>query len=198
MNVVYLISTGNNKNNIEYLHKNLDYKFLSLTNHKVFDNISNMLKNIDNIYTSEEVKNIEASVYFGTKNKISVKVDSNFNCLKYSNKTEDEIEELERKQVKNFDYKLNSESINDVKKRASSALKLILFHEPDTTSIVITSKSVIIALLSIWCEVGLNYDNNIIMNYKDNTIIDGVWNNPLIFKLCFDGKDLNSLEKVDY
>ena len=59
MNVVYLISTGNNKNNIEYLHKNLDYKFLSLTNHKVFDNISDMLKNIDNVYTSEEVKTLK-------------------------------------------------------------------------------------------------------------------------------------------
>ena len=69
MNVVYLISTGNNKNNIEYLHKNLDYKFLSLTNHKVFDNISDMLKNIDNIYTSEEVKNIEAGVYLELKTK---------------------------------------------------------------------------------------------------------------------------------
>ena len=30
MNVVYLVSTGKNKNNIEYLDKELDYKFLSL------------------------------------------------------------------------------------------------------------------------------------------------------------------------
>ncbi len=199
MNVVYLVSTGNNKNNIEYINKNLDYKFLSISNHKIMDNISNLLKNIDNIYTSEDVKCIEAGIHLGTSNKVIVTVDSSFNKLKYYSKISlDDKEELWRKLVKDFNYKLNSESINEVKKRVSSALKLVLFHKPDTNCVIVTHKSVIIALLSIWCEVGLNYDNNVIMDYKGKTIIDGVWNKPLVFKLCFEGKDLLSLERVTF
>ena len=200
MNVVYLVSTGKNKNNIEYLDKELDYKFLSLENHKVFANISNLLNNIDRIYTSEEVKNIEASIYFATKNKISVNVDSAFNNINLGNvKTKLEKEELERRLIKDFSYsKYNCESLNDVKKRVSEELKVILFHNPDTNSVIVTHKYDIIALLSIWCEVGLNYDDNLILTYKNETIVDGIWNKPLVFKLSFEGKDLVALEKLDY
>ena len=200
MNVVYLISTGKNKNNIEYLDNNLNYKFLSLENHKTFSNISNLLKNIDRIYTSQEIKTIEAGIYFATKNKITLNVDKAFNNIDLGNvKTNLDKDELERRLIQDFDYsKYNAESINDVKKRVSEELKIILFHNPDTNSIIITHKYNIIALLSIWCTVGLNYDNNLILTYKDKVIIDGIWNKPLIFKLCFDGKDLQSLEKIEY
>ena len=200
MNVVYLVSTGNNKNNINYLDNNLDYKFLSLDNHKVFDNISNMLKDIDLIYTSEEIKNMEAGIYFASKNKKPLMVDSKFNSINLGNiNNKLDKEDILRRQLKDFTYKkYNGESINDVKKRVSEELKVILFHNPDTNSIIITHKYNIMALLSIWCEVGLNFDDHLILTYQDQVIVDGIWHKPLIFKLCFEGKDLISLEKVEY
>ena len=200
MNVVYLISTGNNKNNITYLSENLDYNFLSLENHKVFNNISNMLKNIDSIYTSEDIKNIEAGIYFASKNKKSIVVDKHFNSINLGNISNKlDKEDVLRRVIKDFTYKkYNGESINDVKKRVSEELKVILFHNPDTNSIIITHKYNIMALLSIWCDVGLNFDDHLILTYQDQVIVDGIWHKPLIFKLCFDGKDLKSLERVNY
>ena len=40
------------------------------------------------------------------------------------------------------------------------------------------------------------YKNDLIMSYEDQTIIDGVWEDLVIFKLEFEGKDLINLKRL--
>ena len=41
-----------------------------------------------------------------------------------------------------------------------------------------------------------NYDDNLILSYEDETIIDGVWDGIVVIKLEFEGKDLIKLKKL--
>ena len=42
-----------------------------------------------------------------------------------------------------------------------------------------------------------NYHNEVILSYKDDTIVDGHWTAPMVFKVEFDGMNVLSIEIID-
>ena len=100
--------------------------------------------------------------------------------------------------MKDFDYKLpDGESINETKQRIVESIKNILMFETDNRVAVVSHSTALTCLLSAWCDVGKNYHGDLILSYKDDTIMDGEWTAPMVYKVTFDGLTVLSLEQID-
>ena len=106
--------------------------------------------------------------------------------------------EFSRLQNKDFDFKLSGgESLNQTKKRIVEAMKNILMYEPGNRVLVVSHSTALTCLLSAWCELGKNYDDQIILSYNDETIVDGGWSDTRVFKVVFDGMIVKSIEVIN-
>ena len=77
------------------------------------------------------------------------------------------------------------------------AMKNILMFESENRVAVVTHSTALTCLLSAWCEMGRNYDSEIILSYGDETIIDGHFTAPMVFKVVFDGMNVLSVEYLN-
>ena len=109
-----------------------------------------------------------------------------------------EWKEFVRLQTKDLDFKLvGGESLNQTKKRMVDAMKNILMFESGNRVVVVSHATALTCLLSAWCESGLNYDDQMILSYNEQTIVDGNWNAPHIFKVTFDGLNVEHIEYLE-
>ena len=67
------------------------------------------------------------------------------------------------------------------------AMKNILMFETGNRVALVSHSTALTCLLSAWCEIGHNYDDEIILSYGDETIVDGHWTAPMVYKVVFDG-----------
>ena len=99
-------------------------------------------------------------------------------------------------QENDFDYKLQGgESLNEVKKRMVRFIRDIVNKHEDKTVALFTHNVAITCLLSEWCTKGFNLDNRLILNYRDEAIIDGAWDGINIIELQFEGKEIVSIKR---
>ena len=192
--VVYLIrhSEVTLKSNIKNISMSDDFQtsnekaFLSVSGEKKAQIMSKMpeLQNIDAVYSSNYVRALETAKYIAQENNTIINVDERLNERKIGDNENIESKEFHRLQTTNFDYKLpNGESLNDTKKRMIEAMKNILMFENELRVAVISHSTALTCLLSAWCEMGKNYDDEIILSYKDETLVDGHWPAPAIYKV---------------
>ena len=107
--------------------------------------------------------------------------------------------EFHRKQTHDFDFKLHGgESLNQTKKRMIEAVKNVLMFESGNRVAIVSHSTAITCLLSAWCDIGHNYNDEIILSYKDETIVDGHFDAPMIFKITFDGMNVKNIECLKY
>ena len=105
--------------------------------------------------------------------------------------------EFARLQAKDFDFKLSGgESLNQTKKRMVEATKNVLMFEAGNRVAVVTHAVALTCLLSSWCEVGKNYDDEIILSYDGASIVDGTFTTPMVFKVTFDGMNVKNVERL--
>lgn len=206
--VVYFIkhSELTPKSNVKYIKTNdtmqeiQEKAFLSVSGEKKAEELSKKkeLQNIDAVYSSDYVSALQTAKYFALENNTILHIDDRFNERKVGNIGEMEIKEFRRLQTKDFDFKLASgESLNQTKKRIVDAVKNVLMFEAGNRVVVVSHRFALTCLLSAWCEQGRNYDDDIILTYKDETIIDGNWPSPMVVKVIFDGMNVTSIEYLD-
>ena len=107
-------------------------------------------------------------------------------------------DELQSSDCKKHDFKLvDGESLNQTKKRMVEAMKNIQMFESGNRVAVVSHATAITCLLSSWCEYGLNFDDRIILTYKEKTIVDENWTAPHVFKITFDGMNVLDIELLD-
>lgn len=201
MTEIYLMTSSElyDKDNIITIH-NSDSKtiinekaFLSVSGEKKAEEISKNkeLQGFDAIYSSSYIRTLETAKYMALENNTVIHVDDRFNERKVGDLAPMEITELRLLQAKNFDFKLpNGESLNEAKKRIQKALKELLKNEKSNKVLIVSHPTIITALLSTWCEVGYNFDYDIILSYDNKTIIDGNFSFSNIIKLEFDDTNL--------
>lgn len=206
--VVYLIrhSETTSKSNIKNISMNDDFQstieksFLSVSGEKKAYEMSKIpeLQNLDAVYSSNYVKALETAKYIAQENNTIINVDDRLNERRIGDAKEIDSKEFHRLQAKNFDYKLpNGESLNETKKRMIEAMKNILMFETENRVAVISHSIALTCLLSAWCETGKNYDDEIILSYNDETIVDGHWSAPSVFKVTFDGMTVTDIKYID-
>lgn len=208
MTQVYLMISSQlyNKDDIITIH-NSDSKsvinekaFLSVSGEKKAEELSKnkKLQGFAAIYSSSYIRALETAKYMALENNTIIHIDDRFNERKVGDLAHMEISEFHVLQAKNFDFKLPyGESLNEVKKRMQKALKELLNNEKGNKVLIVSHPIVITSLLSTWCEVGYNFDYDIILKYEDKTIIDSNFSFSNIVKLDFDETnlvDMNSIE----
>ncbi len=156
------------------------------------------LQKIDAVYSSNYVRALETAKYIAMENNTVINIDERLNERKIGDLSTMEGKEFHRLQAKDFDFKLSGgESLNQTKKRMVEAMKNILMFETGNRVVVVSHSTALTCLLSAWCEIGKNYDDEIILTYNDKSIIDGTYTAPMVFKVCFDGMNVTSLEYLD-
>ena len=76
-------------------------------------------------------------------------------------------------------------------------MKNILMFESGNRVAVISHATAITTLLTAWCETGYNVDDNIILSFEDETIVDGRYTAPMMFKVTFDGMNVKDIKNID-
>lgn len=206
--VVYLIrhSEPTPKSNIKIISNNdsaqvaIEKAFLSVSGEKRAEELSKKaeLQDIDAVYSSSYVRALETAKYIALENNTIINVDERLNERKIGQIGDMEGKEFHRLQMKDFDFKLSGgESLNQTKKRIVEAMKNILMFETGNRVAVVSHSTALTCLLSAWCEMGHNYDDEIILSYGEETIIDGHFTAPMVFKVVFDGMSVLSVEYLD-
>lgn len=156
------------------------------------------LQNIDAVYSSNYVRALETAKYFALENNTIINIDERLNERRIGNFGTLKGKDFHRLQARDFDFKLSGgESINQTKKRMSDAIKNILMFEAGNRVIVVSHSTAIMSILSAWCTIGHNYEDDVILSYGDETIIDGHFTAPMVFKVVFDGMNVLSVSYLD-
>ena len=174
--------------------------FLSVSGEKRAEELSKReeLQNIDAVYSSNYVRALGTAKYIALENNTIINVDERLNERKVGDIGNLEFLEFERLQKKDFDFKLSGgESFNQTKKRMVESIKNILMFEAGNRVAVVSHATALTALLSAWCEQGLNYDDDIILTYDEKTVVDATWSAPMVFKVVFDGTAVKSVERLN-
>lgn len=206
--VVYLIrhSEVTPKSNLKFISSNdsgqvqNEKAFLSVSGERKALELSKHpeLQNIDAVYSSNYVRALETAKYIALENNTIINVDDRLNERKIGKMGDMEWKEFSRLQMKDFDFKLpDGESLNQTKKRIVDAMKNILMFETGNRVAVIGHSTALTCLMSAWCEIGHNYDDEIILSYGEETIVDGHFSAPMVFKVVFDGMNVISLEYLN-
>lgn len=206
--VVYLIrhSEVTPKSNIKNISMSDDFQtsnekaFLSVSGEKKAKLMSQMpeLQNIDAVYSSNYVRALETAKYIAQENNTIINIDERLNERKIGEIKNIESKEFHRLQTADFDYKLsNGESLNETKKRMIEAMKSILMFESEMRVAIVSHSTALTCLLSAWCEMGKNYDGEIILSYNDETLVDGHWQAPAIYKVTFDGMTITDIKYIE-
>ena len=175
--------------------------FLSVSGEKKAEQLSKCseLTNLDAVYSSNYVRSLETAKYLALENNTIINVDERLNERKIGNMGKMEWKEFSRLQMKDFDFKLpGGESLLQTKKRMVEAMKNILMFENGNRIAVVSHSTALTCLLSSWCEVGHNYDEEIILSYNDETIVDGHWTAPMVYKVTFDGMNILDIKYINF
>ena len=76
-------------------------------------------------------------------------------------------------------------------------MKSILMFEVGNRVAIISHSTALSCLLSSWCEVGYNYENEILLSFKGETIVDGTWTAPHVLKVTFEGMNPTKIEYLN-
>ena len=156
------------------------------------------LQNIDAVYSSSYVRALQTAKYIALENNLIINVDDRLNERKIGTMGKLDWKDFHRLEIKDFDFKLPSgESFNQTKKRMVESIKNILMFEAGNRVAVVSHATALTALLSAWCEQGLNYDDDIILTYDEKTVVDATWSAPMVFKVVFDGTAVKSVERLN-
>lgn len=178
----------------------IEKAFLSVNGEKEAERLSKnkIFQGFNAIYASNYIRSLETAKYIALENNTIIHIDERFNERKVGDTSSIEINELRVLQAKNFDFKLvNGESLNEVKKRSQKALKELLNNEMGNKVLIISHPIVITVLLSTWCEIGFNFDSDIILIYNDKTITDTNFNSSNIIRLEFNETILTDINTID-
>lgn len=206
--VVYLIrhSEITPKSNIKNISMNDDKQitnekaFLSVSGEKKAERMSKIpeLQNIDAVYSSNYTRALQTAKYIAQENNTIINIDDRLNERKLGDLDNIDSSFFHHMQANDFDYKCpNGESLNETKNRMVEAMKNILMFETENRVAVISHSTALTCLLSAWCEIGKNYDDEIILTYKDETIVDGHWPAPAVYKVTFDGMTVTDIKYID-
>lgn len=191
LNIIINSDSNQISNEKAFLSVSGEAKALELSRHQE-------LQNIDAVYSSTYVRALSTAKYIACENNTIINVDERLNERKIGMISNMDVRDFHRLQAKDFDFKLDSgESINQTKKRMVESLKNILMNESGNRVVVVSHSTALTALMSSWCDLGYNYDDQIILTYNDKAVVTGQFTAPMIFKVVFDGMNVVDISSIE-
>ncbi len=200
MRKIYLIVNNMVLNNIDYLNdESIDEKRvkrpLSIEGESFAKNLSNLkeLQNVTSIYSSGFSSALCTAKYLSNQLNVVINIENKLNERKVGQTNKQtNFQYYKENQEHDFNYKMpNGESFNMTKDRVTKAFKELTKINQDEEIAIFTHTIVVNSLLSNWCEVAYNLDNNLILNFNDN-VVEPI-NDKIILELIFDDT-MNLLE----
>lgn len=149
------------------------------------------IKKTKRIYSSHYIASVSTAKYLSEELNVPIWIDEKLKERRIGILGANSEHFLKEMQEHDFDYKFhNGESMKNVQDRMKEIVKDILFRHQDETIAVFSHDIALEALFATWCEKGYNLDNQMILNFKEEVIIDGVFHPFRIFKLEFDDMKL--------
>ncbi len=190
----------NNDDNFQLCNEKI---ILSAKGELLANMLANMgeMSNIDVVFASNYVRCISSAKYIADRNGILVNIDKNLGERVYGVNSINEIASgFEIKQWEDIDYKLvNGESRRDVTNRMYDTVNRILNDYRGKRIAIVSHGTAISFLLSRWCNVSLNYNDNNKLDTKimfnNRVIFNGNFPAPCVFKLVFD--DSNNIVNIE-
>ncbi len=203
MTTIYLINNGLTMNNLifdntETLESKREKRILSIEGEEESKALaqSKILQTVNEIYTSNYVMSIATAKYLACELGLDINIKKELGERIIGNLGDKKIRMVNEMQENDFNYKLNGgESLNDVKRRMLKVINTILEKEEDKTIALFTHNVAITSLLTEYCEKGFNLDNRLILNYHDDSIIDGAWDGIKVIELIFDKQKLIDIKR---
>lgn len=150
------------------------------------------------IYSSNYISMIGSAKYLSEELDLPIIVDERLKERKVGIVGNNNETFLKETQEHDFEYKFhNGESMENVQNRMKEITKDILFRHPKEVITVFTHDIALEALFSTWCEKGYNLENQLILNFKDEVIIDGAYHPYRLFKLEFDDMKLKNISWIN-
>ena len=200
MRKIYLIVNNLVLNNIDYLNdETMDDKRvkrpLSIQGESLAQKISEMseLENVTSIYSSGFASALGTAKYLSDKLNVTINIENKFNERKVGQTNKQtNFQYFRENQEHDFNYKLpNGESFNMTKDRVTKIFKEMTRINQDGEIAIFTHSIVVNSLLTNWCDVAYNLDNDLILNFNDK-VVDSISGN-FVLSLTFDDK-LNLIE----
>ncbi len=203
MTTIYLINNSLTLNNLNFdfdepLNSKREKRALSIEGEMESMTLSKeeYLQKVNVIYSSFYVMSISTAKYLAKSLELDINVNSSIGERVIGDLGDKKIRMVTEMQENDFDYKLNhGESLNEVKLRMLQFLAKILKKHKDKNIAVFTHNMAITCLLSEFCQKGFNLDNRLILNYKDDAIVDGAWDGINVIELQFDNQELVSITR---
>lgn len=179
---------------------------LSAKGEMLANGLANMeeMSNIDVVFASNYVRSIGTAKYIADRNGILVNVDKNLGERVYGvNSVNEIVSGFEVKQWEDIDYKLvNGESRRDVTNRMYDTVNRILDDYKGKRIAIVSHGTAIGFLLSRWCNISLNYNDDNKLDTKimfnNRVIFNGNFPAPCVFKLVFDdGNNIVNIENIN-
>ena len=140
---------------------------------------------------------LETAKYLASNLELDINIEPSLGERVLGNLGDKKIRMVQELQESDFNYKLpNGESLNDVKSRALRFLNQVLRTDKDKKVVMFTHNVLITALLSVYCDKGFNLDNRLILNYHDESIIDGSWSGIKVIALTFNEQELCDIKCI--
>lgn len=203
MTVIYLINNSYTMNNLcfdnnESLSSKREKRILSIEGEYESEKLakSPIFGRVSAIYSSPYVMSMGTAKYLAKRQELDIIIKAEIGERVLGYLGDRKISMVREMQENDFDYKLSGgESLNEVRKRMLYFVNNVLENHEGKTVAVFTHNVAITCLLSEYCEKGFNLDNRLILNYKDDAIIDGTWDGINIIELCFQEKELVSIKR---
>lgn len=202
MTTIYLINNTLTMNKLDYPDETLEQKrkmrILSIEGEKESAKLINLsyLKNVNVIYSSPYVMTIGTAKYLAHELELEIEIKRELGERVLGAIGDKKIRMISEMQENDFTYKLaGGESLNDVKRRMTCFINKVKRTEKDKTIAMFTHNVAITSFLSEYCTKGFNLDNRLILNYREDAIIDGAWDGINIIEVIFEGEELISIKR---
>lgn len=154
------------------------------------------LSNIEVIYSSNYFGAMNTSKYIADELNLDIILDERLGERLVGELGCNEYRFLKGMQEHDLDYKLKQgESINEVTERITGCVKEIL--KTDYENVLVVSHN--IALLSLfikWCDKGFNLDDRLILDYHDEIIFDGTFNDIDLIRVDFLDNKIDNIVRI--
>ena len=209
MTTIYLIrhSVRMSKDDIESYNTNQDK---ILKNEKIILNVEgerraellcskDELKDIDAVYTSNCVRTLQTAKYLMYNQNLKANIDERLDERKTGISNIKTYPDWFERQYKDENFKTEGgESQKDVRERFDEVISEILDKYKDKRVAVFSHGYAITFYLIKYCKFLGVFDEKLKYEFNGKIVFDKKINAPELFKLCFDDKELKSVEIIEF
>lgn len=157
------------------------------------------LKNIDVIYTSNCVRTLQTAKYLMHNQNLKANIDERLDERRTGISNHEEYPDWFERQYFDENFKtIGGESQKDVKDRFSEIINEILEKYDGKRIAVFSHGYAITFYLLKYCKFLGVFNDHLKYEFNDRILFEKSINAPELFKLTFDGKEINNIELIEF